>query len=219
MSTKQDKTAPRTAADVVRRYNSQTFADAVGIATDARKAAEQAVQEVEACHAEIVKLSDSITLKVTGGEAGNTASIVLTVGEEEYTGEINLTGLVTFDSLLGDGTTQINGDNIVSEGFDDNGDPVRLTLQGGTLVIERKDYTNFFATVLSMMVRSSGVRFTSEEGLEICGRRDSYFGGLLSPTTIQGSKVSIESSIIEINGKQCVWMENDDGTYSLTGLA
>ena len=216
MSAKQDRIAPRTAEDVLRRYNSQSFAEAVGIATDARKAAEQAVDTANACHAEIVKLSDSITLKVTGGEAGNMASIVLTVGEEEYTGEINLTGLVTFESLQESGTTQINGDNIVSEGVDDNGDPVRLTLQGGQLLIDRKDYTAAFAAVLALMVRANGVRITSEEGLEICGVRDSYFGGLLSPTTLQGTDVNINGRVF-INGKSCSWRANDDGTSTLIG--
>ena len=210
MSAKQDIPAVRTAAELQNRYNMKSFGDAMGIATDARRTAEDAMAEASACRSQIIELADSITLEVTGGEAGNTASIVLKVGDQEYSGEINLKGLVTFESLQEAGTTQINGDNIVSEGVDNNGDPVRLTLQGGTLLIDRKGLTDIFSTVLELMVRDAGVRFKSHEGLEIGGSRDSYFGTLISPTYLQGSTVNIK-------GKECYWAYESDGYYVLKG--
>ena len=60
---------------------------------------------------EIEQTADSIKLEVTGGEPGKTASIKLTVGDNVYSGEIDMTGLVTFSNLT-DGTTEISGDNI-----------------------------------------------------------------------------------------------------------
>ena len=42
VSEKQDRTFPRTAMDIERKYNfGESFADAVGIATDAQKSVEE----------------------------------------------------------------------------------------------------------------------------------------------------------------------------------
>lgn len=216
MSAKQDRTAPRTAADIELRHNySKSYGEIMGIATDARKTAEVASEEARKCHAEIVKLSDSITLRVTGNEEGTAASIVLTVGEEEYSGEINLTGLVTFESLKNKGATRINGDNIVSEGVNNNDDPVRLIMHGAKLLFQ-VDLQGFFEDALTIKMGETSAQITAGEGMEICGRRDSYFGGLLSPTTLQGTDVHINGDRIFIDGRQCWWMSNGDGSCSLT---
>ena len=64
---------------------------------------------------EIEQTAESIKLEVTGGEPGKTASIKLTVGDKSYSGEIDMTGLVTFSNLANaDGTTVINGSNITT---------------------------------------------------------------------------------------------------------
>lgn len=60
---------------------------------------------------EIEQTAESIKLEVIGGEPGKTASIKLTVGDKSYSGEIDMTGLVTFFNLT-DGKTEISGDNI-----------------------------------------------------------------------------------------------------------
>lgn len=214
MSAKQDRVAPRTAEDVERRHNNQSFAEAVGIATDARRTAEIASEEVKNCRTEIVNLAESITLRVTGNEEGTAASIVLTVGEEEYSGEINLTGLVTFESLQTDGATQINGDNIVSEGFDENGHQVRLTMNGGKLLFEKKE-NGIYTTVTTIDINGSISRIAVEQGLEVFGRKDSYFGSPNSPTKIYGSEVDIDGDRLFIKGRHCMWLPNGDGTHSL----
>lgn len=215
MSAKQDRTAPRTAVDIERKYNfGNSFGEIMGIATDARKVAEVANEEVRKCHSEIVELADSITLRVTGNEEGTAASIVLTVGEDEYSGEINLTGLVTFESLETEGATQINGDNIVSEGIDENGYPVRLTMNGGKLLFEKKE-NGIYSTVTTIDINGSISRIAVEQGLEVFGRKDSYFGSPTSPTKLYGSEVDIDGDRIFIKGRQCMWSANGDGTYSL----
>ncbi len=215
MSAKQDRTAPRTAADIERRYNfGQSFGEIMGIATDARKVAEVANEEVRKCHSEILELADSITLRVTGNEEGTAASIVLTVGEEEYSGEINLTGLVTFESLQRDGATQINGDNIVSEGVDENGNPVRLTMNGGKLLFEKKE-NGIYSTVTTIDINSSVSRIIVEQGLEVFGNRDSYFGSPYTKTLLCGSELYISGDRLFIAGKQCGWFPNEDGSFSL----
>lgn len=215
MSAKQDRTAPRTAADIERRYNfGQSFGEIMGIATDARKVAEVANEEVRKCHSEILELADSITLRVTGNEEGTAASIVLTVGEEEYSGEINLTGLVTFESLQNEGETRINGDNIVSEGVDSNNHPVRLTMNGGKLLFER-DSGAGFVTEATMDIYHENTRITASRTLAICGEEYSDFGSQVGQTTVQGSDVHINGDRIFIAGRQCWWWPNGDGSYSL----
>lgn len=73
---------------------------------------ETEMDEVERnLRSEIEQTADSIKLEVTGGEPGKTAAIKLTVGDKSYSGEIDMTGLVTFSNLK-DGTTEISGDNI-----------------------------------------------------------------------------------------------------------
>lgn len=58
MSLKQDGTAPRTAADLERKYNfGRTFAEVYGLITDAQKLAEEAKSEIEGLdHEEIFNL-------------------------------------------------------------------------------------------------------------------------------------------------------------------
>lgn len=197
MSAKQDVPAIRTAAELQQRYNMKSFGEAMGIATDARSTANQAMAEANACRSQIIELADSIKLEVTGGEAGNTASIVLTVGEEKYSGEINLKGLVTFESLQKEGTTQINGDNIVSEGEDENGYRVRFTLDGGKMLFEIDKGTGF-VTEATFDLNDTVTRIIAEGGLNVFGRRDSYFGALTKPTYLQGEP-------LYIGGRRCYW--------------
>ena len=98
---------------------------------------------------EIKQTADSIKLEVTGGEPGSTASIKLSVGEgddkKEYTGTIDMKGLVTFSNLANaDGTTVINGSNITTGQIladlikagtikSKDGESVVLDLDNGTL--------------------------------------------------------------------------------------
>ena len=53
-------------------------------------------------------------MSVSNGIPGNKASIVLKVGNKEYSGTIDLTGAVTFSDLSTSGKTSINGGNIIT---------------------------------------------------------------------------------------------------------
>lgn len=70
---------------------------------------EAAVRE---SRAEMLKLSDSITLKVENGET--TAQIKLKVGDKEIPATIDMKGLVTFTNLKTPGATEIDGGNITT---------------------------------------------------------------------------------------------------------
>lgn len=62
-----------------------------------------------AVQSEVKQTAESITLSVENGET--TAQIKLQIGGEEKTGEIAMTGVVSFSNLT-DGTTEISGENI-----------------------------------------------------------------------------------------------------------
>ena len=61
-----------------------------------------------------IEIADGITMSVSNGIPGNKASIVLKVGNKEYSGTIDLTGAVTFSDLSTSGKTSINGGNIIT---------------------------------------------------------------------------------------------------------
>ena len=61
-----------------------------------------------------IDIADGITMSVSNGIPGNKASIVLKVGNKEYSGTIDLTGAVTFSDLSTSGKTSINGGNIIT---------------------------------------------------------------------------------------------------------
>ena len=79
----------------------------------------KAVEETERKMSSMIEQqADSIKLEVTDGTPGNKATIKLTVGEGEdakvYSGQIDMTGLVTFTNLQTKGQTVINGSNITT---------------------------------------------------------------------------------------------------------
>lgn len=191
MSVKQDRTAARTVTDIERKYSfGKSFAEVMGIATDAQKTAGQANEAAKECHTEIIKLADSITLKVTGGEVGNTASIVLTVGDEEYSGKINLQGLVTFSSLENEGEATINGGNMTIGAIRSADGSVVFDLDNGRIIVTTEDST--FKTLLSVY------------GLTLHGLNaltQNYDRTLvITPGRITGTGTSETANIIAMNG-------------------
>ena len=88
--------------------------DAQTAANAAKNAADEAKEQADTARSEIKLLKDSITLSVVDGEPGHTAQIKLKVGENEYSGTIDLTGMVTFTNLSTAGETVINGSNITT---------------------------------------------------------------------------------------------------------
>lgn len=133
---KQDRQGARTPADLERKYNfGQSFAEAMGLANDARDAAENAQKTASEAKTEIIRLADSITLSVTGGEPGNKASIVLKVGDKEYSGEINLQGMVTFESLKEGGKTTINGGNVMTGVISSEDGTVQIDLDNKKIIV------------------------------------------------------------------------------------
>ena len=119
---KQDGVYTRTAAALEQKNSyGKRFAEVLKIADDARDkvaSVESSLEEVKdrvaAAESEIKELPGKISLTVKNGSIGNTASIVLRVGDKEYPGTINLTGAVTFNDLKTSGKTNINGSNITT---------------------------------------------------------------------------------------------------------
>lgn len=128
---KQDRQGARTPADLERKYSfGKSFAEVMGLAKDAQDAAEKAQTTAGEAKTEISRLANSIELSVTGGEPGNKASIILRVGDKEYSGEINLTGMVTFGSLENEGETVINGSNITAGKIQSSDGKITIDLSG-----------------------------------------------------------------------------------------
>ena len=119
---KQDGVYTRTAAALEQKNSyGKRFAEVLKIADDARdkvasveSSLEDVKDRVAAAESEIKELPGKISLTVKNGSIGNTASIVLRVGDKEYPGTINLTGAVTFNDLKTSGETNINGSNITT---------------------------------------------------------------------------------------------------------
>lgn len=119
---KQDGVYTRTAAALEQKNSyGKRFAEVLKIADDARdkvasveSSLEDVKDRVAAAESEIKELPGKISLTVKNGSIGNTASIVLRVGDKEYPGTINLTGAVTFNDLTTSGKTNINGSNITT---------------------------------------------------------------------------------------------------------
>lgn len=93
MIAKQDRHGVRTASDLVRRYKfRKKFSETLGVATDARKEAEQAM-------AETIELSDNISLKATHDIPGKKTIIDLLVDNKKYSGEIDMSDFYTKEEI------------------------------------------------------------------------------------------------------------------------
>ena len=105
MIAKQDRHGVRTASDLVRRYKfRKKFSETLGVATDARKEAEQAM-------AETIELSDNISLKATHDIPGKKTIIDLLVDNKKYSGEIDMSDFYTkeeVDEMVGDITIALD---------------------------------------------------------------------------------------------------------------
>lgn len=89
--------------------------DRIEVALTKQETIEQDMDELErTMRSEISQTADSIKLEVIDGTPGNTATIKLTVGDNVYSGTIDMTGLVTFNNLETAGQTVINGSNITT---------------------------------------------------------------------------------------------------------
>ena len=177
---------------------------------------------VDKSRAEILKLSDTITLKVENGET--TAQIKLKVGDKEYPATIELKGLVTFSNLT-DGVTVINGGNITTGKI--------LSADGISLVIDldkgTADLTGTLTTT-GHWDESGYYRYTevSPDGVHVW-RRDRDYN--TDETGITQGKVTVseDPDRAEFSAKKIVFydMKNgnhlqlalEDGKGRLSGLA
>ena len=140
MRSKQDRQGVRTAPELERKYDFKgTFQEVRDSIRTVGKAAQQAQKSAEQAEeyarSQILQLSNSIKLEVTNDTTGKKAVIKLSVpvGESgetaEYTGTIDLTGMVTFTNLEEEGATVINGGNIKTGTI--HADTVKLTFAEG----------------------------------------------------------------------------------------
>lgn len=160
---------------------------------------------------EIEQTAESIKLEVTGGEPGSTASIKLSVGEgddkKEYTGTIDMKGLVTFSNLANaDGTTVINGSNITTGQIladlikagvlqSNNGTTFKLDLKNGTL---NMDATTFKVAGKSVDEIAAGKAFeavNSQTQADIFNKLTQ--NGSLQGLYMENNKLYINASYIK----------------------
>lgn len=150
MIPKQDKAFTRTATDLERKYDlGKSFSEvregikvANAAAQAAKKTAVNAENEARAARSEVLQLSDSITLTVEDGEPGHTAMIKLKVGDKEITGRIDLQGCVTFTNLRTSGSTEINGDNLVTGKVSSTDGHTSINLDTGEAFLYSGLFTN-----------------------------------------------------------------------------
>ncbi len=91
-------------------FNNSTFKYSEVSLSSSYEAAKAAYNKAKSA----IEIADGITMSVTNGIPGNKASIILKVGDKEYSGTIDLTGTVTFSDLSTAGKTSINGGNITT---------------------------------------------------------------------------------------------------------
>lgn len=91
MSSKQDRTWARTAADLERKQN---FREVLGIATDARTFAEEAKKETKKVAAEVAETNKGVTVRVEALENGIAGQFSVTVEGTEDEGTKNVYSLI-----------------------------------------------------------------------------------------------------------------------------
>lgn len=123
VSEKQDRTFPRTAMDIERKYNfGESYADAVGIATDAQKSVEELGGVVEKQGETIEEQGETITQQgiTLGLDDWNFAKLgtVTTslLGTEQYCGYTSGLGFGVFSAnqINGDENAMISADKIAA---------------------------------------------------------------------------------------------------------
>lgn len=214
MSSKQDLVGARTPADIERRYNfSKRFAEVLGVATDAQKAAEDA-QKAAGNPAEKLTQEEIFNLLTNNGEAQ---------GIYRENGQIYINASYIMAGVIDAAVVQVV--NLVAE-------KLKSVLE------EEHSELNIDGSVLKFLSNGNEtIKICNEfEGLPILYMKDfeegtdtQTSGGELSPHHLKLGGTSISpvfelqtrggSPDLKIDGtyRRLSWKDNGDGTYTLTG--
>ena len=222
MSSKQDRQGARTASDLERKYNfGETFAEFMGLADDAKRAAEEAKNAADNANGAVGSLDQEtiFNLLTNNGEAQG-------IFRDE------------------NGQLYINASYLASGIITSADGSVRIDLGSNTVTIDTRDEENGGAGRLELS--SSGIKGFGynpvtqehtptlhflpggfhEDGTTYSAFLTSYRVGLIlaandeDKTTLLGSThnfTEIRGSEIGLDGKIISWKDNGDGTYTLIG--
>lgn len=238
---KQDRVAPRTAADLESKYNfGKTFAEAMGFAQEAQSAAESASEAVNQLDEKLDQ--DEIFNRLTNnGESqgvyrGDDGQIYINASYIKA-GEL-LADLISTGTLKSkDGTVQIDlNNNTVTisgtrtayvHGIGDKAFKTQLVLSSSGINGYGENTQGVMERVLDINIGVGGLpsAFWNESWEENTGLSFGTTHGSLNigestaATVIYGSFVDISSAVGEvyIQGKLVSWRDNGDGTFTLIG--
>lgn len=246
MSSKQDRTATRTATDLERKYNfGETFAEFAGLASEAQKAAEEAQKAAEEANKAFEGLDqDAIFNLLTNN--GEIKGIYRHDGQIYINANYLATGIIKSEN--GKLVIDLSGETepTFNTGVSTNGLTIRADdagVSGFTYIyaIELKgtDGYVYHEPVLEMYRMDESLLFTvySDGERSHCWMPSKTNNRQVRITVDDTNKSGIELintagkdaafvidednythlTIDKINGKTVYWKDNGDGTYSLIG--
>lgn len=220
MSFKQDLAGARTAADIERRYNfSKRFAEVIGVAADAQKAAEDA-KEAASNPAVNLTQEEIFNLLTNNGEAQ---------GIYREDGQIYINASYIMAGVIDAAVVQVV--NLVAEKVSSILDNRKMYIDGATLRLEQDGKTAAEITseydgyaVLRLIQKITGETWLEADGqgvyiTDFSGIADD--GSIVTPPKTLASLCQENGvgvlTVDRINGMAVSWEANSNGTYSLVG--
>lgn len=212
MSFKQDLAGARTPADIERRYNfSKRFAEVIGVASDAQRAAEDA-KEAAGNPAEKLTPEEVFNLLTNNGEAQ---------GIYRENGQIYINANYIMAGVIDAAVVQVV--NLVAEKVSSilenremrvDGASLRLFQDGNQLFGVSTEYDNHAVLRLNQTANGLSALEASAGGVQFTD-----LSGVI-PKTLAFLGVENGDGVLNanrINGMAVSWEANSDGTYSLVG--
>ena len=218
LSDKQDRVAPRTACDILRKYNfGKTFAETMGIAKSAQntanKAADTSTKSVQALDAKLDHEEVFNRLTKNGALQG------LYRGDD---GELYVNASYLKSGIIDAAIVQVV--NLIAERLKSVDEDQELCIEAGRLVLNVYDEPLVQLGTNYLMQCYMTMRYFSESGgadtyLTLNGNRLDFIG----VNTDGVASIGLDSDGIPfaqfdiLNGKNIEWKDNGDGTFSLIG--
>lgn len=221
---KQDRQGPRTPAQLEQRYRfGQTFAQAMGLAEEAKDTAERAVEEAEKKAEEVVDgmTQEEVFNKLT--ENGKMKGLFMKDGQLYINADYLATGVIK----SADGTVQLDlANNTVTINGTRDGYKTQIVLSSSSLSAYGESKEGVMEHVLEFQFGVGGkpTAILNNAWNESLGMIIASAAGVFSLGTSEAS-TEIWGSYIDINPimdlnimkKTTFWKNNGDGTYTLMG--
>lgn len=212
MSFKQDLAGARTAADIERRYNfTKRFADVIGVASDAQRAAEDAKKSA-GNPAEKLTPEEVFNLLTNNGEAQ---------GIYRENGQIYINANYIMAGVIDAAVVQVV--NLVAEKVSSVLGNRRMGIDGASIGLTQDDhrmfnvtteYDNYAVLRMDQIARGHTILEASADAVQFTDLSGDIPNTVASFAIENGEGVL---TIDRINGMAVSWEANSDGTYSLVG--